>query len=99
MGFVAAELIHWGTFCQQFEKVLRAGDGAVLTDVFTIGSEEGEKRWKALKTRIVEYNIRIMAKYYTRVTLQRMAVLLDLSPEDTGISVKSCFQQNCFRKG
>lgn len=81
--FVAAELIHWGTFCQQFEKVLRAGDGAVLTDVFTIGSEEGEKRWKALKTRIVEYNIRIMAKYYTRVTLQRMAVLLDLSPEDT----------------
>merc|ERR1712071_594616 len=64
-------------------KVLRTGDGAALTDVFTIGSEEGEKRWKALKTRVVEYNIRIMAKYYTRVTLQRMAVLLDLSPEDT----------------
>lgn len=48
-----------------------------------LGSEQGEKRWKALKTRVVEYNIRIMAKYYTRVTLQRMAVLLDLSPEET----------------
>nr|CAG4648615.1 EOG090X04UV [Polyphemus pediculus] len=80
--FIAAELIHWGSLCQQFEAVLRAVDGSA-TDVFTTGTEEGEKRWKVLKTRVVEYNIRIMAKYYTRVTLQRMAVLLDLSPEDT----------------
>lgn len=36
-----------------------------------------------MKTRVVEYNIRIMAKYYTRVTLQRMSVLLDLSVEET----------------
>lgn len=47
------------------------------------GTEQGEKRWKALKTRVVEYNIRIMAKYYTRVTMQRMATLLDLSVEET----------------
>nr|SVE73510.1 EOG090X04UV [Daphnia atkinsoni] len=82
--FVAAELIHWGTLCQQYEQVLRAGDASIpATDVFTIDTEEGEKRWKALKTRVVEYNIRIMAKYYTRVTMQRMAVLLDLSVEET----------------
>lgn len=54
-----------------------------LAPIFVAGSEEGEKRWKALKTRVVEYNIRIMAKYYTRVTLKRMAVLLDLSAEET----------------
>jgi 26S proteasome regulatory subunit N5 len=48
-----------------------------------LGAEDGEKRWKVLKNRVVEYNIRIMAKYYTRITLQRMAHLLDLSPEDT----------------
>ena len=29
-------------------------------------------------TRIVEHNIRIMAKYYTRITLTRMAELLAL---------------------
>ena len=50
---------------------------------FYKGTEEGEKRWKALKTRVVEYNIRIMARYYTRITMQRMAVLLDLSTEET----------------
>ncbi|XP_032789586.2 26S proteasome non-ATPase regulatory subunit 12 [Daphnia magna] len=82
--FVAAELIHWGTLCQQYQQVLRTGEAATpATDVFTIGTEEGEKRWKALKTRVVEYNIRIMAKYYTRVTMQRMAALLDLSVEET----------------
>nr|SVE75708.1 EOG090X04UV [Daphnia hispanica] len=82
--FVAAELIHWGTLCQQYQQVLRTGDVSTpATDVFTIGTEEGEKRWKALKTRVVEYNIRIMAKYYTRVTMQRMAALLDLSVEET----------------
>ena len=32
---------------------------------------------------MVEYNIRIMARYYTRITMQRMAVLLDLSAEET----------------
>nr|CAG4636118.1 EOG090X04UV [Eubosmina coregoni]SVE69754.1 EOG090X04UV [Eubosmina coregoni] len=82
--FVAAELIHWGTLCQTYETVLRTGEAsAPATNVFTIGTEEGEKRWKALKTRVVEYNIRIMARYYTRITMQRMAVLLDLSAEET----------------
>nr|SVE78815.1 EOG090X04UV [Daphnia lumholtzi] len=82
--FVAAELIHWGTLCLQYQQVLRTGEASTpATDVFTIGTEEGEKRWKALKTRVVEYNIRIMAKYYTRVTMQRMAALLDLSVEET----------------
>nr|CAG4638400.1 EOG090X04UV [Cyclestheria hislopi] len=82
--FVAAELIHWGTLCQQYEQTLRQGDTQnPPTDVFTIGTEQGEKRWKVLKNRVVEYNIRIMAKYYTRITLQRMAELLDLRVEDT----------------
>lgn len=36
--FVAAELIHWATLCQQYETVLRSGDGTTpATNVFTIG--------------------------------------------------------------
>nr|CAG4640805.1 EOG090X04UV [Eulimnadia texana] len=82
--FVAAELIHWGTFCQQYETILRRGDSSnPPTDVFTIGTEEGEKRWKVLRNRVVEYNIRIMAKYYNRITLQRLAELLDLAIEES----------------
>ena len=36
-----------------------------------------------MKSRVVEHNIRIMAKYYTRVSLKRMAELLDLKTEET----------------
>merc|ERR1712243_28844 len=82
--FVAAELIHWGQLGQQYEQVLRKGDEQnPPTSVFSFGTEDGEKRWKVLKNRVVEYNIRIMAKYYTRITLQRMAHLLDLATEET----------------
>ena len=40
-------------------------------------------RWDDLKNRVVEHNIRIMAKYYTKVTLKRMSELLDLKVEET----------------
>ena len=53
------------------------------TNVFQEKTEEGRKRWDDLKNRVVEHNIRIMAKYYTRVTLKRMAELLDLKIEET----------------
>jgi hypothetical protein len=36
--FIAAELIHWGTLCQQYEQVLRVGDASTpATNVFTVG--------------------------------------------------------------
>ena len=37
----------------------------------------------ACRNRVVEHNIRVMAKYYTRVTLKRMAELLALSENET----------------
>ena len=38
--FIAAELIHWGQLCQQYEHVLRQGDEkSPLTSVFTIGKQ------------------------------------------------------------
>jgi len=36
-----------------------------------------------LKNRIVEHNIRVMSKYYTRLTLSRMSQLLALSPQES----------------
>lgn len=39
--FIAAELIHWGTLCQQYEQVLRVGDASTpATNVFTVGEFE-----------------------------------------------------------
>ena len=40
-------------------------------------------RWADLKSRIVEHNIRMMAKYYTKIRLHRMCNLLALSENET----------------
>jgi len=76
--FITSELINQAVFCQQFEKELRDGvEGSKATDVFA-RDEAGDARWKDLFSRIVEHNIRIMAQYYTRISLTRMAELLAL---------------------
>ena len=54
---------------EAFETELRKSAGATV--VFAENSEEGRKRWDDLKNRVVEHNIRIMAKYYNRITLAR----------------------------
>jgi len=74
--FITDELISQADFCQQYEAELRQ------TAAFT-RSEFGDKRWADLKSRIVEHNIRMMAKYYTKIRLHRMCTLLALSENET----------------
>ena len=77
--FTTAELIQWKDLCQNYENELRVGTTAeVATDVFS-KTDDGNKRWADLKIRAVEHNIRVMAKYYTRISLKRMSELLDLT--------------------
>ncbi|KAH0629306.1 hypothetical protein JD844_011269, partial [Phrynosoma platyrhinos] len=77
--FTTMELMRWTTLVEEYGKELREGSlESPATDVFGY-TEEGEKRWKDLKNR----NIRIMAKYYTRITMKRMAQLLDLSVDES----------------
>ncbi|KAG5723726.1 hypothetical protein E4T56_gene15698, partial [Termitomyces sp. T112] len=42
-----------------------------------------EKRWEDLHTRVIEHNIRVVAEYYTRITLTRLTSLLDLTVKQT----------------
>ena len=80
--FVCNELIQLQKFLAQYEHELREGNsGSPCTDVF-VHTNEGEKRWKDFANRVVEHNIRVMAKYYTRITSKRMAELLDLSVQE-----------------
>lgn len=82
--FINSELIKWSGLCDVYETELKQGSAKYkATDVFDPNTEEGQKRWKDLKSRVVEHNIRVMAKYYTRITLKRMAELLDLPVEET----------------
>ncbi|CAH1793593.1 unnamed protein product [Owenia fusiformis] len=81
--FITQEIMQWGELSRLYESELRQGSPQnTATDVFA-NTEEGNKRWKDLKIRVVEHNIRVMAKYYTRVTTKRMSELLDLSEAET----------------
>lgn len=82
--FINQELIDQKKLVQLYGPELKQGSkDSPPTTVFNDKSEEGRKRWDDLKNRVVEHNIRIMAKYYTKVTLKRMSELLDLKVEET----------------
>lgn len=80
--FKNQELINWKDLGKNYETELHGKTpSSAATDVFS-DTELGKQRSKKLKDRVVEHNIRIMAKYYTRVTLRRMSELLDLPSEE-----------------
>lgn len=82
--FITPELIKRSCLCEYYEQELKIGSADnPATDVFKPDAEDGIKRWQDLKNRVVEHNIRIMAQYYTRITLERMAHLLDLNVKET----------------
>lgn len=82
-AFTTHEIISWSFIESQYEDLLRQGTQTCLaTDVFEIGNENGEKRWKDFKSRIVEHNIRIVAKYYRQIKLKRLSELLNLSSDE-----------------
>lgn len=50
------ELIKWSALCENYEVELREGtQNNPATDVFPINSEDGDRRWKDLKNRVVEH--------------------------------------------
>ncbi|KAI9494908.1 PCI domain-containing protein [Zychaea mexicana] len=75
--FVTTELMRWPKIEEVYGQTL--GE----TFVFSKSAEEGQKRWKELHNRVIEHNIRVVAKYYTRVTTKRLMQLLDLNERDT----------------
>ncbi|KAJ3734633.1 hypothetical protein DFJ43DRAFT_1130442 [Lentinula guzmanii] len=70
--FVTRELMRWPGIIELYGEFLRA------TPVFSI-----EKRWEDMHTRVIEHNIRVVAAYYTRITLSRLTALLDLDRKQT----------------
>eukprot|EP00756_Hemistasia_phaeocysticola_P036620 Hpha_TRINITY_DN16651_c0_g8::TRINITY_DN16651_c0_g8_i1::g.179288::m.179288/K03035/PSMD12, RPN5; 26S proteasome regulatory subunit N5 len=67
--FQGSELIHWPEFQVSHTELKQhpifQGDG-------------GEERWEALHLRVTQHNIKVIAKYYERVRLPRLASLIDL---------------------
>lgn len=58
------------------------------TDVFSAtadasGDTKAFRRWEDFRKRVIEHNVRVIAKYYTRVQFSRLTQLLDLSEDET----------------
>ncbi|KAJ7070762.1 PCI domain-containing protein [Mycena amicta] len=70
--FVTRELMRWPGIVSLYGEFLRK------TPVFS-----EEKRWEDLHTRVIEHNVRVVAQYYTRITLPRLTSLLDLDQKQT----------------
>ncbi|KDN44380.1 putative RPN5-26S proteasome regulatory subunit [Tilletiaria anomala UBC 951] len=69
--FTTAELMRWPGIEALYGPLLR-NSAAFAPDA------DGNARWEDLHKRVVEHNIRVVSKYYTRITLARLAQLLDL---------------------
>ncbi|KAJ7246272.1 PCI domain-containing protein [Mycena haematopus] len=70
--FTTRELMRWPGIETIYGEFLRK------TSVFS-----SEKQWEDLHTRVIEHNVRVVAQYYTRITLPRLTSLLDLNQKQT----------------
>jgi 26S proteasome regulatory subunit N5 len=48
---------------------------------------KGVERWAALKMRVTEHNIRVVSGYYSKISVGRLAELLDLPASDVELRI------------
>ena len=80
--FTNPELMRWPLVSEQYGSTLCA------TDVFSAQPSpdtdpKAFQRWQDLRKRVIEHNVRVVAKYYTRIRMGRLTQLLDLDEEET----------------
>lgn len=90
--FTVQELMRWPEVAKFF------GPHLCESDVFD-SSKPGEdddssedddeddtkarQRWQDLRKRVIEHNVRVVSKYYTRIRMSRLTQLLDLTDDET----------------
>ncbi|KAI9708843.1 MAG: hypothetical protein M1828_002666 [Chrysothrix sp. TS-e1954] len=84
--FTVPEIMRWPVVSEQY------GSHLCETDVFDATKPNSEAqgadskaftRWEDLRKRVIEHNVRVVAKYYTRIEFSRLTQLLDLSEDET----------------
>lgn len=84
--------MRWPLVAQQFgphlctSDIFSAEPQQTATTNATTSSEDASKphqRWLALRKRVIEHNVRVVARYYTRIHLGRLRELLDLDEAET----------------
>ncbi|KAL2132407.1 hypothetical protein VTI74DRAFT_3825 [Chaetomium olivicolor] len=80
--FTVHELMRWPEVSRVF------GPHLCSTDVFDSApgqsaDDKAFERWQDLRKRVIEHNVRVVAKYYTRIQMGRLTQLLDLTEDET----------------
>ena len=79
--FTIPELMRWPIVAEQFGPHLTSTD--VFSDKTDSTDPKSHTRWEDLRKRVIEHNVRVIAKYYTRIRMDRLCTLLDLNEVDT----------------
>ncbi|KAI3646297.1 hypothetical protein MP228_009225 [Amoeboaphelidium protococcarum] len=79
-SFCTPELIVWDRIVQMYGNDLK--QLFVFRSSGAGSSDDGEKRWNDLRSRVIEHNVRVIAKYYTRISMQRLVELLNLQADE-----------------
>lgn len=74
--FITSEVMNFLDVRKEFEVDIAALPPFAKT-------EEAERLWKDLHLRIVEHNLQVIAQYYTRITMKRLAELLLLTVDES----------------
>lgn len=86
--FLTNELVRWPVVEKAFGEELRA-----FPHLFGAGAGEAGVRWRHLAERVVEHNVRTISAYYGRITLPRLATLLERTPEEAEATLCSLVEK------
>lgn len=84
--FTTQELMRWAIVKKTYEPVLNK-------DEIAFGGDANNHHWDELHKRVIEHNLRVISKYYSRITLPRLNELLDLTEAETETYISDLVNQ------
>lgn len=76
MCFDTAELLNWDILKKVYSEHLKSQPGQPTSPL------DKPENWEVLELRVVEHNIRVLSRYYTRISLSHFANLLHLEEKE-----------------
>lgn len=73
--FITQEVVYWDVLEKKYASEISQQQEA-------FNPEQGDQRQKDFKLRVMEHNVLVISKYYSRITTKRLATLLCLKEEE-----------------
>ncbi|QLL31639.1 hypothetical protein HG536_0B05030 [Torulaspora globosa] len=83
--FTTPELMRWTVVKRTYEPLLNKDDIAF--------GGSNKHHWDELHKRVVEHNLRVISKYYSKIALPRLNELLDLTESETETFISDLVNQ------